>query len=96
MGVSNHASEQCFETSALLDLDTMSKRQTSLILPRHNKLYTAIFLFKKIVHSVIHIILFLIQNEEYLSSSRWIGLSAQKQYSVEEKMKVILSTINPI
>ncbi len=47
MGVSNHASEQCFETSALLDLDTMSKRQTSLILPRHNKLYTAIFLFKK-------------------------------------------------
>ncbi len=40
------------------------------ILPRHNKRWThAIYTFKNFVYSVIHIILFVIKNEEYLSSS---------------------------
>uniref|UniRef100_A0A672NUM1 Disco-interacting protein 2 homolog C-like n=1 Tax=Sinocyclocheilus grahami TaxID=75366 RepID=A0A672NUM1_SINGR len=40
------------------------------ILPPHNKCCTLQFIhFKNVVHSVIHIILFVIKNEEYLSSS---------------------------
>ncbi len=40
------------------------------ILPRHNKCWTrAIIHLKNVVHSVIHIILFVIKNEEYLLSS---------------------------
>ncbi len=58
------------------------------------------FYLKNIVNSVIHIILFVIKNEEYLSSSNFNFdcqlFNTSKQYSVEEKMKVILSTIIPI
>ncbi len=40
------------------------------ILPHHNKRCTLQFIHLKIiVHSVIHIVLFVIKNEEYLSSS---------------------------
>ncbi len=37
MGVSNHASEQCFETSALRDLDTVSKRQFHVCHPHREQ-----------------------------------------------------------
>ncbi len=72
------------------------------ILPRHNKRSTLQFLYlKNIVHFVIHIILFVIKNIYHpavliLTVNTFNTSTAQKQYSVEEKMKVILSTIIPI
>ncbi len=48
MGVSNHASEQCFETSALRDLDTVSKRQFRVSHP-----YTYYDLLVRCVQNVV-------------------------------------------
>ncbi len=69
------------------------------ILPRHNKRCTLQFLYlKNIVHSVIHIILFFIKNIYHPAVLILTvnSFNTSKQYSVEENIKVILSTIIPI
>ncbi len=68
---------------------------------QHNKNieYMQFIHLKKCVHSVIHIILFVIKNIYHLAVlmlTLLIHKTAQKQYSVEENMKFIRSSIIPI